>query len=43
MILRVCFFGGRENATFLFDFVPPIPAFNMDFRLLNKKNRLFNG
>ena len=42
MILRVCFFG-RENATFLFDFVAPAPDFNMDFRLLNKKNRLFNG
>ena len=35
MFLRVCFFGGNMNVTFLVDLFP--------FRRLNKKNRLLSG
>ena len=42
MFLRVCFFvGSREKDTFLLDLVPL--CFKLDFRLLNRKNRLFSG
>ena len=42
MILRVCFFEeGREKDTRLLDFVTP--CFKLDFRFLNKKNKLLSG
>ena len=42
MFLRVCFFeGSGEKDTFLVDLVPL--CFKIDFRLLNKKNRLLSG
>jgi len=37
MFLRVCFFGGITNVTFLVDLFPP------PVRRLNKKNRLLSG
>ena len=41
MFLRVCFFGGIMNVTFLVLLLDPV--FKLDFRRLNKKNRLLSG